>query len=205
MDAGSKGCCYDRNRTNLECYERKVIAMETRILVAYASTHGSTREIAMKVAEILRGHGLMVGVEQIGKVRTLDGYTGVLLGAPLYMFKWNRDAVHFLSRFKNTIQAGFPVAVFMGGPTDEENGGWDEIRRQVKQELGKFPWFNPVSLEIVGGRFDPTSLRFPYNLIPAMRQMPATDLRDWDAIRRWADNLAEMMGSTISRSQTMQA
>ena len=33
-------------------------------------------------------------------------------------------------------------------------------------------------------------LRFPYNLIPALKKMPASDLRDWEAIRAWASSLA---------------
>jgi menaquinone-dependent protoporphyrinogen oxidase len=40
-----------------------------------------------------------------------------------------------------------------------------------------------------GGKFVPKKLRFPLNLIPALKQMPANDLRDWVAIRAWADGL----------------
>jgi menaquinone-dependent protoporphyrinogen oxidase len=43
---------------------------------------------------------------------------------------------------------------------------------------------------MVGGKFDPAKLRFPYNLIPALKKMPASDLRDWVAIRAWASSLA---------------
>jgi hypothetical protein len=35
-----------------------------------------------------------------------------------------------------------------------------------------------------------TKLGFPYNLIPALKQMPASDIRDWPAIRAWASGLA---------------
>jgi hypothetical protein len=28
------------------------------------------------------------------------------------------------------------------------------------------------------------------NLIPAMKKMPASDIRDWTAIRKWATELA---------------
>jgi menaquinone-dependent protoporphyrinogen oxidase len=56
--------------------------------------------------------------------------------------------------------------------------------------LLKFPWFVPVGIEIFGGMFDPAKLRFPMNLIPALKQMPASDIRDWTAIRAWAHGLA---------------
>ena len=51
------------------------------------------------------------------------------------------------------------------------------------------PWLRPSAVEVIGGKFDPTGLRFPWNLIPVLRRMPASDLRDWDAIRRWASAL----------------
>ena len=42
----------------------------------------------------------------------------------------------------------------------------------------------------MGGVFDPARLRFPFNLAPILRQTPASDIRDWVAIRAWASKLA---------------
>ncbi|MEZ4862772.1 MAG: flavodoxin domain-containing protein [Caldilineaceae bacterium] len=33
-------------------------------------------------------------------------------------------------------------------------------------------------------------LGFPYNLVPGLRKLPVSDMRDWEAIRAWADSLA---------------
>ncbi len=65
-----------------------------------------------------------------------------------------------------------------------------KYERQLDQELAKFPWLKPVAVEVIGGKFDPSTLRFPWNLVPALRQMPPSDLRDWEAIRGWASTLA---------------
>jgi len=35
-----------------------------------------------------------------------------------------------------------------------------------------------------------SELRFPMNLIPALKQMPASDIRDWTALRAWAHGSA---------------
>jgi hypothetical protein len=43
---------------------------------------------------------------------------------------------------------------------------------------------------VFGGKFDPTKLRFPMNLIPALKKMPASDIRNWDTIRARASDLA---------------
>jgi menaquinone-dependent protoporphyrinogen oxidase len=176
--------------------------METKVLVAYASMHGSTQEIAETVAATLRSHGLAVDLQPMRKVRTLEGYSAVVLGAPLFMFHWHQDALRFLSQHRKALSGAIPVAIFAGGPFgsgDEKE--WQEVRTQMEKELAKYPWLKPAAIEIVGGRFDPARLRFPWNLLPALRQMPASDLRDWAAIRAWASSLAAQFSCPIPESQ----
>ncbi len=165
--------------------------MEIKVLAAYASTHGSTQEVAEVMAASLRQEGLTVDIQPARNVRTLSGYSAVVLGAPLYIFHLHKDALHFLARHRQAFTAGLPIAIFAGGPFgsgDEKE--WKEIRKQLDQELTKFPWLKPVAVEVIGGRFDPARLHFPWNLIPALKQMPANDLRDWGAIQAWVNSLA---------------
>jgi len=167
--------------------------MKPKILVAYATTHGSTAEIAEVIAEVLREKGFDADVNKARLVRTLEGYSGVVLGAPLYMFRWAGDAFKFLRGQQKAILSGIPVAVFAGGPFGETKPEvWDEVRANLDKEIAKEAWFKPDSVLIVGGKFDPNSLRFPYNLIPAMKLQPLSDLRDWDEIRGWASSLVEL-------------
>lgn len=166
--------------------------MEIKILLAYATTHGATEEIAEAVAGTLREHGLAVDVQLAKNVRSLEGYSAVVLGAPMYMFKLHRDAKRFLARHQAAFGEGLPLAVFSGGPFgDSPENVWQEVRGHLDKELARFPSIQPVAIEIVGGRFDPNRLRFPYNLIPAMKNQPVSDLRDWEKIRAWAAGLAE--------------
>ena len=168
--------------------------MDEKILVAYASSYGSTQEIAVVVAEELQAQTLPVELLPIKEVRSLAGFSAVVLGAPLYMFHWHKDALRFLSRFQRELE-GMPAAVFAGGPFAAADGKepdektWQEVQSELEKELAKYPWFKPVSIQFVGGRFDPAKLRFPYSLIPALKQLPATDFRDWQAIREWANSL----------------
>ncbi|MBN2047673.1 MAG: flavodoxin domain-containing protein [Anaerolineaceae bacterium] len=171
--------------------------MEKKILVAYASKHGATAEIAEAVAETIRERGLIVDVREIKEVNSLDEYTGVIMGIALYMFHMMKDATRFLKRHQKTLNSGMPVALFASGPTDMSEGKedeWASARKQVDDDLAKIPWFKPLTIEIMGGKFDPNTLKFPFNLIPAMKMMPVNDLRDWDAIRAWAGEMAEKMG-----------
>ncbi|MBA7531746.1 hypothetical protein ES705_23967 [subsurface metagenome] len=165
--------------------------MEIKVLVAYASSYGSTQEIAEVISETLRSKGLAVDLQPIRNVQILKGYSAVVLGAPLYMFHWHKDALRFLSKYRKILEDNLPIVIFAGGPFDKvDENAWDEVRTKFDLELAKFPWLTPVSVKIVGGKFDPAKLRFPYNLIPALKKMPASDLRDWVAIRAWASSLA---------------
>ncbi len=173
--------------------------MTTKVLVAYASQNGSTQEVAEAVAAALREGGVEVDLQPMRDARTLAGYGAVVLGAPLYLMHWHKDALQFLSRHQKAL-ASLPVAIFAGGPFgagDEKE--WQEVRRQLDQELAKFPWLRPVAVEIIGGKFNPATLRFPWNLLPALKQMPASDLRDWEAIRAWASSLAAKFQPVLSQ------
>jgi menaquinone-dependent protoporphyrinogen IX oxidase len=82
-----------------------------------------------------------------------------------------------------------PTAVFVLGPTHDphDEAEWQDSQAQLDKALEKFPWFKPVSLKMFGGKFDPDSLRFPLNKFAGSE--PATDIRDWEAIRAWAVEL----------------
>lgn len=163
--------------------------MSALILVGYATRNGSTQEVAQTIAATLREDGLAVVCQPMKEVQTLEGYAAVVLGAPLYMYRWHKDALRFLSRHRQALIQR-PVAVFGLGPFHDEAKEWQEVRAELDKELLKFPWLAPVAIEIFGGKFDPAKLSFPLNLIPALKRMPASDIRDWTAIRAWASALA---------------
>ena len=163
--------------------------MSTSVLVAYATRYGSTQEVAEAVAATLRERGLAVDIGPMQEVRTLDQYGAVVLGAPLYMFHWHKDALRFLARHREALLPR-PVAIFALGPFHADEKEFQEARGQLDKELVKFPWLIPAAIAIFGGKFDPQKLTFPYNLVPALKNMPASDVRDWTAIRAWASDLA---------------
>jgi len=162
--------------------------MSSSILVGYATKYGSTQEVAEAIAATLREGGLDVDLQPMRAVRALEGYGGVVLGAPLYMFRWHKDATSFLSRHRQALMER-PVAVFALGPFEDAPKDWQEVRAELDKELAKFSWFAPVAVEVFGGKFDPAKLTFPYNLVPGLKKMPVSDIRDWTAIRAWASSL----------------
>jgi menaquinone-dependent protoporphyrinogen oxidase len=156
--------------------------MTTSVLVAYATKYGSTQEVAEAVGAALREHGLQAEVQLASEVRSLDGYSAVVLGAALYMGHWHKDARSFLKRHRATL-SGLPVAIFALGPLTTEEKEQQGSRTQLDRELAKASWLAPVSIEVFGGVINPGKLHFPFN------HMPAGDARDWAAIRSWSYKL----------------
>jgi menaquinone-dependent protoporphyrinogen oxidase len=91
-----------------------------------------------------------------------------------------------------------PVALFALGPFHAEEKEFVEARKQLEKELAKVPWFSPVARQVIGGRFDPQKLRFPFSFIPVLRNLPASDARDWDAIHAWAGILPPALVSALT-------
>jgi menaquinone-dependent protoporphyrinogen oxidase len=169
--------------------------MAAKVVVAYASRYGSTQEVAEAIAAELVGRGLDLDVLRAKEVRRLDGYDGVVLGAPLVMHHWHKDAVRFLWRHRDALLQ-LPVAVFALGPVKEprEEQEWQDSRAQLDDELAKTAWFEPVAVEILGGKFDPSLLRFPLNKLAG--SAAASDIRDWEAVRAWAGELAALFAQS---------
>ena len=170
--------------------------MPHSVLVGYASRYGSTREVAEAVAETLRGTGCEVKFQALGEVRSLEGFSAVVMGAPLFMFRWHKDALRFLSRFQKILKE-MPVAVFALGPTHDPSDEkvWTDARAQLDKALAKFPWFEPRAIEIFGGKYDPDKLDFPLKMFAG--KVPASDIRDWEAIKTWANSLPTNLHTTF--------
>jgi len=153
--------------------------MKPSFLVAYATSSGSTLEVAQAVAETLQGCGLESEVLPAGKVKSLSGYGAVVLGALLYMARWLADARHFLSRFGGRGPlASLPMAIFALGPFHNKAEELQSALQQLDKELAKFSWLKPGAVEVFAGKFAPGKLSFPYNLILPLKKMPASDERN---------------------------
>ena len=163
--------------------------MSDSILVAYATRYGSTQEVAEAIAATLRERGLAVDTQPMQQVRSLDQYRAIVLGAALYIGRWHKDARRFLAQYREALTQR-PVAIFALGPLHTDEKEFQGSREQLEKELAKFPWLKPVALELFVGKFDPAKLGFPWTVLPALKNMPASDARDWRVIRDWASNLA---------------
>jgi len=162
-------------------------ATEPKVLVAYASKHGATREIAEAVAAGLREAGCTVDCRAAHDAPRPDGYDAVVLGSATYVKRWRREARRFLHDHRDAL-AQRPLWLFSSGPIGEQDPDpdWIEPSAVLKaaEQLGARDHV------VFGGRVPAD----PHNFVErAMaRDTPAefADRRDWDEIRAWARTIA---------------
>lgn len=157
--------------------------MARPILVTYASRYGTTREVAEGIASTLREQYVNVDVRPAVEVDDLGPYDAVVIGGGIYMGRWHRDARGFVREFAEEL-SDMPVAVFALGPLTDKPEDHAASTKQLERALARLP-VQPFAVRVFGGAIDPRKLHFPFN------HMPAADVRDWDAIRAWAAQLAE--------------
>jgi menaquinone-dependent protoporphyrinogen oxidase len=163
--------------------------MARHILIAYATKHGSTREVAAAIANTVAATGDEVDLRNAAQVHELDAYDGIVLGGSLYMGRWHPDAVGFIEDHRTALTT-IPIAVFAMGPKTLAASEVASAHVQLGRALAKFPDVKPAKLAIFGGVIDPHKLRFP------LSHLPASDARDWEAIAAWARDVTTAFEAT---------
>ena len=156
------------------------------VLVAYASKHGSTEEIARAIADRLSELGVSADVQAVTDVDDLGEREAVVLGSAVYAGSWMKEAVEFVHRHAEPL-AERPVWLFSSGPLGEEVKDDEEQPRQ----LPELRWLiDPIDHQIFLGALDRSKLGFGERMIVKAVKAPEGDFRDWDTIRAWADGIA---------------
>ncbi|MBM2616315.1 hypothetical protein JIG36_12185 [Actinoplanes sp. LDG1-06] len=154
--------------------------LPTRVLVAYATKNGSTREVADLIGTLAHDAGRPIEVVPAHAVAgRLHGYGLIVLGAPLYSGRWHRDARRFLKRHRTDLGT-VPVAVFALGPRRDDEEAWHRSWEQLHRALAAVPWLTPVAVGLFGGA-DPRR----------RGRSERRDLRDWAAIGEWTRTLLD--------------
>jgi menaquinone-dependent protoporphyrinogen oxidase len=167
--------------------------MENKILVAYASKYGATKEIADKIGEVLKREGLQADVLPVKSVKNLSEYKAVVIGSGVYIAKWRKEAARFLKSNEKLLSER-PVWLFSSGPAGDGNPleklkGWKfPTDLQATADSIK-PRDNTVFFgDINTGKMNPLEKWVIKNV-----KSPVGDFRDWDAINKWAMGIAEAL------------
>jgi menaquinone-dependent protoporphyrinogen oxidase len=166
--------------------------MAMKILVAYATKHGSTGEIAEEIGAILRESGHEVDVRVARDVRGLAAYDAVVLGSGLYSAHWLRDANRFVKRHLADLQQR-PVWLFSSGPLDH-SADFDDIplTLHVARDVDAI---GIRGHRTFGGRLLETTAA-EAGILETHR---VGEFRSWDRIRAWARDIGGALDGAAVR------
>ena len=160
-----------------------------KVLIVYASKYGSTGGVATAIAETLRSRGHRVDAVEVASAPAPAGHDAVVVGSGVYMGAWLEPAAAYLDAHAATLSER-PVWLFGVGPLGAENpqpAGDPEGASGLVARVGARAY---VTLT---GALDRSRLSFADRLITRLVKAPDGDFRDWQAIRAWAEGIADAL------------
>jgi menaquinone-dependent protoporphyrinogen oxidase len=166
-----------------------------RVLVAAATKHGATFEIAEAIGRGLSNHGLDVDVRRLDEVRRLDAYEAVVLGSAVYAGHWMHAARDFVDDHEEEL-AQRPLWLFSSGPLGTPPHPIDEQAVNITDIVRAT---DAREHRLFAGRLDKYALGFGERAVARAVQAPEGDFRNWDAISAWAAEIAGALASQPTR------
>ncbi|MFI2435889.1 flavodoxin domain-containing protein [Streptomyces sp. NPDC018693] len=170
------------------------------VLVGYATAHGSTGEIARRLAARLGAAGLTAEARPLESVDDADAYTAFVLGSAVHGQTWLDPAKEFLRGNADVLRER-PVWLFSVGMPDALRGparrmGPREAPVIVESLPGPPPYRDH---RLFSGVVRATHLPLSGRLVFRLFGGRYGDHRDWDALYRWADGIAEELAGAAPR------
>jgi len=164
-----------------------------KVLVAYASKHLATAEIAQAIGRVLTENGLEVDVKDVNITNNVTMYDAVVLGSAVYTGNWMRPMVDFLKRNIDDLTKR-DVWLFSSGPSGKGKPsdllkGW-KFPENLKDEAD---YIVPRDIAVFHGRLEPSDLNLVERVMINAVKAPTGDYRDWDAIHNWAQYIADVL------------
>jgi menaquinone-dependent protoporphyrinogen oxidase len=163
-----------------------------RILIGYASVHGSTAQIGQRIADALQRQGLTVEVLPVRQAPSPEGYEAVVLGSAIHNQAWLPEATEYVTRHAESLRAR-PVWLFSVGmsaalPRWIRGSARTSQDRHLAQAMKDV--VPPRGHLLLSGVAAPE--QFPRWVKTLFRMVGARfgDYRDWDRIETWSQNIA---------------
>lgn len=167
------------------------------VLVAHASEHGSTRQIAERVAARLGEQGLSAEARPVADVTALAGYDAFVVGSAIHSGDWLPQGTAFLGG-NRTALAGHPVWLFSVSTIGEQSSAFPPRVARWMRNMMKVP----RAVTAVEAEVRPRDHHaFAGVILPGHWGLPARvalrafggrfgDHRNWQEIDAWAMSIA---------------
>lgn len=169
-----------------------------KVMVSAASRYGSTSAIAQTIGEVLQSRGHEVVIIAPDAIESVAQFDAAVLGSAVYVGHWLPPAIR-LAHLVAAEMPGRPIWLFSSGPVG------DPSRKLVKQ-MGQDPVDLPAVLQttrarehkMFAGKLNRQNLRGPSRAALLVFRSFEGDFRDWQAIRNWAESIAEQLSTATA-------
>ncbi|MBI3967961.1 MAG: flavodoxin domain-containing protein [Chloroflexi bacterium] len=168
-----------------------------RILVAFATEYGSTREIAIAIASTLRQAGYGVHVRKVVDVADLGAYDAVVLGSAIHNGEWLPEAVDFLQRHLDQLTTRL-VWLFSVGTARAQRGLFRVFPGDPNPKgiAALSEAMHPRGYHFFGGVFEPHHVSLFGRLLFRLLGGRFGDFRSWTEVSDWAISIGHELASS---------
>ena len=160
-----------------------------KVLVAVATRHGSTEEIAALIARVLRLRGMDTVELPAADVEDMSEYDAVVLGSAVYAGHWLAPATSLVSRFQAQL-AEVPVWLFSSGPV-----GFPLTPAKAEDMTGVVSAIGAIEHRLFAGKPDKSDLGRLERAMVRLVRAPEGDYRDFNEVSHWAAAIAETLAA----------
>ncbi len=188
-----------------------------RILIAFGSRYGSSKEISYKIGEILKQQGFEVEIFDLNKTRnnkfpSVELYDGVILGSGIRIGKWTKKAKQFLINNKTILEEKkIPIGIFVSSLLASEPTLYESSKQEFLLPTLKKIGFEPNLSDIFGGVYDLSETtqkkwyermlvkrvlnqeKYKGTILPGFKDNIRNDYRDWNKIEAFANEFAKII------------
>jgi menaquinone-dependent protoporphyrinogen oxidase len=176
-------------------------ALLMKILIAFASIHGSTAEVAQFLGRVLRVYNAEVTVLSAGQVTTVDPYDAFVLGTAIEDGMWLHEMFEFLDRFQAKV-AKKPNYLWLNCIRVIEPDGYEHALKYYVHE----PTIAALAardVAVFAGKLKLESINWDERWLLSLRydgiERPAflnRDFRNWELIAAWGNKIAHELNLT---------
>ncbi len=174
-----------------------------KILVAFESGFGTTKEVAEQIGRRLWEQGASVDVKWVKNVKTLKEYNFVIVGSAIQYDTWMPGAVTFIKEFEKNLEH-IPVAYFFTclALAAHKEKGKGQAGNYKSKILAMNPKVRPLSIGCFAGVLDYSKLPFLFRYLARVffliLGVEEGDHRDFAGIKNWTDQLEDQFNNQIN-------
>lgn len=174
-------------------------ANEPRVLVAYATGNGSTREVAERIATVLRARGNRVELRPVDQADGVGEYDALVVGSPVYNQRWLPAGEEFVKANLGALSTR-PVWLFSLGSFGDRKRFLGPLVKREPRDIGDVrKAIHPRDYRVFAGVVERHQWPFLSRLFFRALGGRFGDSRDWQDIEAWAEGIAQALAVRARR------